>query len=153
VKCGKIDLEKLRTDRDQLWAEAKVRFHKDEPWWFDTPELNKLATTEQDNRYQGGQWDEVIEKFLECPTQRKEMVSVEKGEAFYRNVEPWDSSQGEVTTDDVLLHAIGKPVDRWTQADRNAVAKCLTHNKWKRVSVRDGQTVRKAYRRSVDGMR
>src|SRR5262249_6152879 len=33
VRCGTIDLEALRTDREQLLAEAVVDFKADKPWW------------------------------------------------------------------------------------------------------------------------
>ncbi|RKG92063.1 VapE domain-containing protein [Corallococcus terminator] len=34
VRCSHIDIEGLRNDRDQLWAEAVLRFKKNEPWWL-----------------------------------------------------------------------------------------------------------------------
>jgi putative DNA primase/helicase len=39
VVCGRIDVEALARDRDQLWAEAKVRFDSGTVWWLDTPDL------------------------------------------------------------------------------------------------------------------
>jgi hypothetical protein len=36
IKCGRIALDKLRADRDQLWAEAVARFEKGEKWWFES---------------------------------------------------------------------------------------------------------------------
>ena len=35
VKCGRIDLESLERDRDQLFAEAVARYRKGEAWWLD----------------------------------------------------------------------------------------------------------------------
>ena len=54
VVCGDIDLETLVRDRDQLWAEARVRFQAGMPWWLDTPELEALARPEQEARCELG---------------------------------------------------------------------------------------------------
>ena len=35
VKVGKIDLEKLKADREQLWAEAVAAYRAGEKWWLD----------------------------------------------------------------------------------------------------------------------
>lgn len=34
VPVGDIDIDSLRRDRDQLWAEAVVRYHAGEQWWL-----------------------------------------------------------------------------------------------------------------------
>jgi predicted P-loop ATPase len=56
VECGFIDLDALIRDRDQLWAEAVVRFRDEEHWWLDTPELVALATAEQALRFPRDPW-------------------------------------------------------------------------------------------------
>jgi predicted P-loop ATPase len=56
VVCGRIDVDGLAGVRDQLWAEAKVRFESGCPWWLDTPDLVQLASDQQDARYEGGDW-------------------------------------------------------------------------------------------------
>jgi predicted P-loop ATPase len=144
VRCEKIELEKLCSNRNQLWAEAAARFKKGEHWWLDTPKLNELAEKEQSERYQPGHWDEIIGPWLECPTQRVEI----REDGSKVRVEPWDgSTKDEVTVSDVLIHGIGKSVDRWTHSDEHTVSKYLKSNKWERVSVwRDGKT-RRVYKR------
>ena len=127
VRCGTIDTDKLAEYRDQLWAEAFERYDSDEHWWLDSEELNAIAKEEQKLRYQTGVWDEKIKSWLENPVQRMEYKD---GQKF--PVTPWDgSTPEEVTSDDILLHAIGKPIDRWTQSDKIAVSKCLTSNGWR----------------------
>ena len=48
-----IDRDDIERDRDQLWAEAVVRFKAGEKWWLETPELEALATAEQRRAFQG----------------------------------------------------------------------------------------------------
>jgi predicted P-loop ATPase len=43
VVCGQIDVDAFACDRDQLWAEAKVRFESGSFWWLDTMDLVQLA--------------------------------------------------------------------------------------------------------------
>jgi predicted P-loop ATPase len=70
VYChGMIDLEALARDRDQLWAEAIVRFKDGAKWWLETPELEALATAEQALRYRADSW---LEPIKECLGERKD---------------------------------------------------------------------------------
>jgi predicted P-loop ATPase len=63
--CGSIvDIDGLMRDRDQLWAEAVVRFGVGEPWWLETAKLEALATDEQKKRYQSDTWQPLIERWL-----------------------------------------------------------------------------------------
>ena len=70
IHCGEINLDLLRESRDQLWAEAVVRYRAGCPWWLETEELNQLASDEQDEHYEEGQWDDTILAWLENPQQR-----------------------------------------------------------------------------------
>lgn len=62
--ANKLDLQKLRNDRDQLWAEALWRFNAGESWWLDNDGDNALASTEQSLRYQSDSWEFVISNYL-----------------------------------------------------------------------------------------
>ena len=65
VVCGQIDVDALAGARDQLWAEAKVRFESGSVWWLDTPDLVRLASDQQEARYEGDPWEEVVGPWLE----------------------------------------------------------------------------------------
>jgi putative DNA primase/helicase len=151
VKCGAILIEKLKADRDQLWAEAFALYEDGRPWWLEEAQLELLATEEQSKRYQHGVWDAAIEDWLENP-QRRLVENWEK-DGDGKNVktltplEPYYSSHNKVTVGDILLHAVAKDLDRQTQSDSNAVARCLKHNGWIRVQKRDGNMKRKYYLR------
>jgi predicted P-loop ATPase len=103
VTCGEIDIDKLRRDRDQLWAEAVVRYRAGDPWWLDTAELNREAEQEQQDRFEGDPWDELIAQWLPS----HESVSI-----------------GQV------LEMIGKPKESWTQADKLRIGRSLRNMGW-----------------------
>jgi predicted P-loop ATPase len=60
---GVINLETLAHDRDQLWAEAVVRYRAGDKWWL-PPELEVLAATEQALRFKADVWEEPIREWL-----------------------------------------------------------------------------------------
>ena len=112
VKVGKIDLRALERDRDQLWAEAKLRYLGGEDWWLDDAADIRLAEAEQAERYEPGQWDEIIAEYV--------------------------ASREEVKVAEVLEFAIKKPKPEWTQADMNSVARALKHLGWERFRITSG---------------
>ena len=64
VRCGCIDLDALRRDRDQLWAEAVVRYREGAIWWIDDRDLITAANAEQEARVQGDAWNARIDRWL-----------------------------------------------------------------------------------------
>jgi predicted P-loop ATPase len=135
VRCGVIDTEALKRDRDQIWAEAYLRYTAGEPWWLETAELNKAACVEQNERYEPGVWDDLILDWVQNPSQ--------KHDATHETpipLEPYESDATRVTVVDVLLHCIGRPLDRQTQGDRNQVARCLRRAGWTHKQSWTGQS-------------
>jgi predicted P-loop ATPase len=99
VACGIIDLDSLRRDRDQLWAEAVARFRAAAPWHLETPELEAMATAEQEARYQFDPWMEPVIA--------------------------WLVGRNDVSVTEILLGAIGIPQESWSQTAQNRVADIL----------------------------
>jgi predicted P-loop ATPase len=99
VRCGVIDLEALVSDRDQLWAEAFVRFRGDAPWWLETSELQALAAAEQDARFEVDAWTEKLSE--------------------------WLVGRQDVSVGEVLVGGLGIPQESWSQTAQNRVAKIL----------------------------
>jgi predicted P-loop ATPase len=99
VSCGVIDLDGLRRDRDQLWAEALVRYQAGAAWWLETPELEALATAEQATRFEVDAWTEVVDN--------------------------WLVSRDDVSVGEVLMGALGISRESWSQTAQNRIAKIL----------------------------
>lgn len=121
VACTRILIDELGRDRDQLWAEAVVRYRGGAVWWLDSAELNQQAAEEQSARFEGGVWDCLIAR--------------------------WVDGRESVSVGEVLSLAIEKPKTQWTQADQNAVARCLRVMGWERYQIRTGDGREWRYRR------
>lgn len=64
VRCGTIDLEGLRRDRDQLFAEAVARYRSGERWWL-TPEEEGSAAVQQQERQERDAWHDTVTAYCE----------------------------------------------------------------------------------------
>jgi predicted P-loop ATPase len=136
VTVGKIDIEKLRADRDQLWAEAHTRYLAGESWYPDSLEFQAALTTSQAARYQEGPHDEAILAWLENPQPRQFNNHID------RNSLPFDSTPERVTLIDVLIHAVGMAQHAIAQKDQYPVIRCLRHAGWKNKQIRIAGTRR-----------
>jgi predicted P-loop ATPase len=146
VLCTAIDIERLAADRDQLWAEARVRFAAGEPWWLDTLELNAAATQEQEDRYQGDAWEAPIRHYLEQEVQWNENGYGERKAYSMRRGQPLS----DISVPEILEHALGIEKGRWSQVDQNRVARCLVSMGFVRYRPRrDGERERR-YRLKVE---
>lgn len=104
LRCGgPLHIEALARDRDQLWAEAVTAFQDGSVWWLDTPELNALASQEQEHRRTKDPWEQVIADWVETNLSTR------------------------ITVSQVLEKAVNKRVDTWTRADQMRVAACLVN--------------------------
>lgn len=134
VVCGTIDIATLERDRDQLWAEARDRFRRNEPWWLETQDLDALATEEQAERYQGDAWDEPIEAYLENETRWLENGYGERN--AYR--QPRATPLNDVSVAEIMEHALDIEKGRWTQIDQNRVVRSLVSMGFKKCRPRKG---------------
>jgi len=137
VRCGTIDLNALRRDRDQLWAEAVARFNAGAIWWIDDPVLNTAAHVEQDARYQSDAWDARIDRWLVFERRRANHGYAGyddwRDEELERESPLIDASVGEI-----LEGALGIEPARWTKADQMRVGAYLKRNQWQRYQRRSG---------------
>ncbi len=121
IQCGKVDLESLRRDRNQLWAEAVARYQAKEPWWLDSRELIEAATSEQETRYQSDPWEAEIAGWLN------------------------GQINTEITTADVLKDALKKDIGQWSRGDETRVGLILRRLKWEPGARPRSESRRRVY--------
>jgi predicted P-loop ATPase len=118
VKVGRFDVEGVRRDRDQLWAEASAREALGEPIRL-AKELWPVAAGVQERRRLEDPWEEVIEPELQGADRLPAMV---------------------------LWQALGlESVALRTQADNARLGEVMTHFGWRRINMRLGGKVVKGY--------
>ncbi len=123
IRCAAINIDALRRDRDQLWAEARARFEAGETWWLDSPKLTVAAAAEQQDRYDEDPWQPLIEK--------------------------WIDGHEYVTVEQILMSCLDKLTRDWTQTDKNRVARSLKALHWERYQKRTDDGTREwRYRKS-----
>jgi predicted P-loop ATPase len=64
ARIGKIDLESLKRDREQLFAEAVHCYRKGDKWWPDAEFEQEHILPEQDARFEEDVWTPLIEENL-----------------------------------------------------------------------------------------
>lgn len=121
ITCGTIDLEALKADRDQLFAEACARFNAGERWWLSTEE-EAAAFPEQDSRTEEDAWEAPIAKWLERP--HKPDPASPFGDRIYML-----PSSG-VTTSDVLSYALDLPASHHGRKEAGRVGVILRAYGW-----------------------
>jgi predicted P-loop ATPase len=108
-----IDLDVVRFNRDQYWAEAVHRFKVGDAWYMDTADLHEAATAVQSERYEGDEWFWLIEDYLA------------------------GNKTGETTTADVLQIAVGLTnASDWGKAEQMRAAKCICRLGWEKGKVK-----------------
>jgi putative DNA primase/helicase len=108
VRCGTIDIDRLRDDRDQLWAEARDRYLANERWWLEERELIEAAKVEQEKRFEQDPWEEIIVERLDGLTE---------------------------TSMNSLLNALGLPTERRSPAETKRIAAIMRRLNWQRKQV------------------
>ena len=114
VTVGKIDIDKLRVWRDQLWAEAVVAYRAGESWWLDSAQDQDLAKAQEAH---------VVTDAWETP------------------VYAWTNSHlsDGFSTAEVLNGALEKPAGQWGKQDAMRVAKLLRAGGWTQKKVHGGR--------------
>lgn len=100
-----IDIDGLRKDRDQLFAEALLAFREGRPWWPDADFEAREIRPQQDNRYDEDAWIEKAAPFLKV--------------AAY------------ATVGDVAREALHIPTERLGRREQNRIINILKNLGWK----------------------
>lgn len=116
VACGgqhgkkRIWLKTLRREREQIWAEAVVRFLKGEEWHITDPRLIRAAAVVAEDRRQTHPWEQIIGKWLS-------------------KLKPEQVARG-VTTYEVMTRALGLDRGQLNRGDEMVVSSILTICGW-----------------------
>ena len=116
VRVGGINIEALKRDRDQLWAEAAEAETRGERTYL-TRELTKLAEAAQRERELTDEWEEPIAEYLTRPLQDMRVTGIQV--AFESDLR---RDQGTFSI-----------------ADQRRVAKCLKKLGWARAEKSNGK--------------
>jgi predicted P-loop ATPase len=112
IPVGKINVERLCAERDQLWAEALIAYKAGMPWWITDRKAEAVAAKHQRDRYIDDPWDSAIQTYI--------------------------GNRTSVTVDEILHDAIHLEIGRCGQAEQNRVARSLRSLGWQRKQVRTG---------------
>lgn len=104
VTVRAIDLDGIREDREQLWAEARAAYEAKESWWVDDDRAD-IVVPEQDARRDDDVWEPKIRSWLDDPVRMQ----------MERNF----------TSSDVLSKVIGLELKQQKQSEKIRVAKIL----------------------------
>jgi predicted P-loop ATPase len=103
LRCGTIDIEALRRDRDQLLAEACDQYRRGVQWWPDA-DTQALIEPEQEARYQDDPWHGPIAEFL--------------------------TDRDRVTIPELAINVLGKVIGSVTVTDMTRISAILEKEHW-----------------------
>lgn len=124
VHCGVIDIEGLDADREQLWAEAVVRYKAKERWW---PELNErpMLEGEQEKRQVDNVdvWEDEVKIWLSGDHAKKLIVT-----------------NGGITTAQILKHALGMKLEFCDHSHAVRIGRIMSYGLgWQKKRQRSGR--------------
>jgi hypothetical protein len=100
VRVGNINLAALTRDRDQLWAEALVRYEDGAHWWPSEGGDERDLAELQEDRFAEDAWQPIIAASLS----------------------EWQSGWGSLTTTNLLKYAVNIDIDKMKRPDEMRVA-------------------------------
>lgn len=115
IRCGKLDLERVERDREQLFAEAVERFKAGETW-YEMPHTE--TQSEQEDRRQADEWENSISDFLFG----KESTSITE-----------------------VGVALGLGTEDLSMPEQRRISSCMRKLGWDRSSVRAMGTIKKIW--------
>jgi len=132
VKIGKVDVEAIERDRDQIWAEAVALYRAGRKWWFDA-DMESIAAEVQESRRSGDAWETAIAAWIENPTAlefRDRDDELQSPDLL--------SKPRRVLTHEILQYCIGKARATWQRSDEMraaAVLRGLGYERGKRTPI------------------
>jgi predicted P-loop ATPase len=83
IKAGIINIDKLESDRDQLFAEAVVRYREGATWWPDKDFEHQHIMPQQAARYEADAWEDNIREYLAAHNPARVTISQIAREALH----------------------------------------------------------------------
>jgi predicted P-loop ATPase len=125
VKTGFLDIEAIRADRAQLWAEALRAYDHGEPWYLTDKAVEASAQVEQQARHISDDWSAVIDAKTRIP----QVDLIEDGISTYTILTDW-------------IHMAPERVER---RHSQRIAALLHERGWTRRRVRFGKVLEWRY--------
>jgi predicted P-loop ATPase len=110
VTATTVDLDWIRRERAQLWAEARVRFERGEAWHLARAEEAELERLQRPFR-KTDPWEEPLAAWLSLPERSQD-------------------TETSITASRLLSDVIGRPLGLQTQADKTRVGTCMAAIGW-----------------------
>lgn len=108
VKVTLIDLEGLKADRDQIWAEAVHEFRAGTEWWPTSAEKD-MFEEQQDERY--------------------------VGDAYTSLINAWLVGKSSTTMTEILGECLKLDTAKWTRPEQQRVGRCMSEIGWTRIKA------------------
>ncbi len=125
VRCGRVAVDRLRSERDQLWAEAVARHREGVTWWLNA-EVESEAREVQAARRLEDPWEAEISDWLN------------------RRVDRFP------TCTEILYGCFDKHKSTCTRADEMRVSACMKRLGWERIRMRIDGELKRVFRK-VEG--
>jgi predicted P-loop ATPase len=110
VKVGRVDVEALRRDRDQLFAEAAHHYRLHAKWWPDETFEREHIRPQQNDRFEGDPWDEAIAAHV-ATLSRVRVTDIARNVLAIESAKVGTSEQRRIAA---VLTGLGwKPVRDW----------------------------------------
>lgn len=90
VKINGLNRKALRKDRDQLWAEAVVRYKDNEPLYLENKAIEKMAIEVQSSRVSIDAWENRVREIVEI-MKDEPFIMIEK---VYAEIQGWGDASG-----------------------------------------------------------
>jgi predicted P-loop ATPase len=126
ARTGAINLDCLRQDRDQLFAEATWRFKHGEAWWPDGEFERTKIVAEQEARFEADVWETPIADYL-ARLPEGELLRPKRTTVLDIAIYALDFEEERPTSKD---EPRGTPINRLGQADQRRITAILTHLGW-----------------------
>lgn len=104
IKCDNINIEALKRDRDQLWAEAYEQYIAGVEWWPESEEEHTALAEAAEERFESDPWEDIIKVWID---------------------DKEHSGTKEFTTRDILNGAISRDKQHQTRADSMRIGEIL----------------------------